>query len=284
MSSTPNALVTGASRGIGWAIAQRLASEGYRVYAGMRQPRPSVGELRGDLRPLELDITDASSIAAAVESVGRESGGLDVLVNNAGYGLLGAVEELPLEALRSQFDTNVFGAMALTQAVLPGMREKGSGAVVNISSLAGLVSVPFMGAYCASKFALEALTAALRMEVRRFGIRVFLVEPGPIVTDFAEAALAASRSILENQASPYRQDNMGLLREYEAPYSHGIPGPEVVAEAVLRGLRSRHPRLRYRVRPREAFIARLVKVLPEGALERGLQRRHIQSMAPPPKG
>src|SRR3990172_104559 len=196
-AAPPVSIVTGASSGIGRSSALPLARRGHRVFATVRTAdaedslREAASGLPVDV--LRLDLLDEASVARLIPTVRDRAGRIDVLVNNAGYALLGAVEDLPVDALRRQFEVNVFGAMALARAALPLMRSPPSGPILNVSSLAGRVSVPLMGAYCASKFALEAFTDALRIEARPFGVRAIVVEPGPVVTRFPRTAVDASR-------------------------------------------------------------------------------------------
>ena len=183
-------LITGCSSGIGRAIAERLASGGHRVYATARRPE-SIADLKEKgCDTLPLDVLDDESMRAAVAHVEEAEGAVGVLVNNAGYGQSGAIEAVPIDAVRRNFETNVFGYLRMAQLVLPGMRRQGWGRIVNMSSVAGRVTMPGSGPYSATKFAIEALSDALRFEVKGFGVRVSIVEPGPIRTRFTETANA----------------------------------------------------------------------------------------------
>lgn len=263
----PVALVTGASSGIGRATALRLARSGYRVFATVRSAagetalRAEVGALPIEI--LRLDLADEAGVSQVAETVIRRAGRIDVLVNNAGFAKLGAVEDLPRSELRHQFEVNVFGAMQLCREVLPTMRAQGSGRIVNISSLAGKVSVPLMGAYCASKFALEAFSDALRAEVKRAGIRVVLVEPGPVSTNFNRLATDESRLVLESP-SVFHLAYQALRHPSVA---RGAASAERVARVILRTVQARRPRSRYRVRLRETLEAGAVSVIPRGAID-----------------
>jgi len=269
MSSDPRpvALVTGASSGIGRATALLLARSGYRVFATVRSEAREAS-LRADaaglpIEILRLDLVDEAGATRIVREVLGRAGRIDVLVNNAGYAKLGAVEDLPREDLRHQFEVNVFGALQLSREVIPSMRAQGSGRIVNVSSLAGKVSVPFMGAYCASKFALEALSDALRAEVKPAGIRVALVEPGPVATNFNHLARNESHVILQSPSA--------FQAVYERMRIEGqerwAASSEQVARTILRAIRSSHPRARYRVRLRESLAVGFVAVIPRGALD-----------------
>jgi len=271
-SGLPVAVVTGASSGIGRATALLFARSGYHVRATVRRPEAEAS-LRAEAAnlPLEvgrLDVADEASVRSFVSDVLARAGRIDVLVNNAGHALLGAIEDLPRETVRKQFEVNVFGAMQLCREVLPTMRAQRYGRIVNVSSMAGRVSVPLMGAYCASKFALEALSDALRVEAKRFGIRVAIVEPGPVVTRFQATALAESRAVLESP-SVFAPVYASYLREFE---THRGASPERVARVILLAARARRPRSRYRVRWRESFLAGLTQILPKGAMDWGTEK------------
>src|SRR4051795_10471364 len=235
--STPSraVLITGCSSGIGRATAERLARAGYTVYATARKPE-SIADLEGaGCRLLALDVTDDDSMTAAVEAVEREQGAVGVLVNNAGYSQSGAVESVPMDAVRRQFETNVFGLVRMCQLVLPAMRAQRWGRIVNISSMGGRLVFPGGGFYHASKFAVEALSDALRFEVQGFGVRVVIVEPGLIKTEFGNAAV----STLDPAANegPYAHFNNAVGATTAGAYEDGGlsrfgAGPEAVAKAI----------------------------------------------------
>lgn len=266
-SSPPVAIVTGASTGIGRATALLLARFGYHVFGTVRTP-VAESELRREAAelPLEVlrkDLLDPEAAASIVREVLARTGRVDVLVNNAGYALLGAVEDLPAEEVARQFQVNVFAPVQLCRAVLPTMRAQRYGRIVNVSSMAGRVSVPLMGAYSGTKFALEAFSDSLRGEAKPFGVRVSIVEPGPVRTEFNRTAVRVSLPILQG-ASPYRPVYDDYLRDFETA---GAASPEAVARTVLRAIRSKRPRARYRPRLREALIAGIVQVIPKGAMD-----------------
>lgn len=269
MSSDPRpvALVTGASSGIGRATALLLARTGHRVFATVRSDageaalRAAAGGLPIEI--LRLDLADEEGARRTVQEVLQRAGRIDVLVNNAGYAKLGAVEDLPRADLRHQFEVNVFGAIQLCREVVPMMRTQRRGRIVNVSSLAGKVSVPLMGAYCASKFALEAFSDALRAELKPSGIRVVLVEPGPVATNFNRLARNESHVVLESPsafAAVYER-----LRQ--TPQERWAASSEQVARTILHAVSSSHPRARYRVRIREAVAVGFVSLIPRGALD-----------------
>jgi len=208
------ALITGSSSGIGEATATTLAALGYRVFASGRTLE-NVEHLRGrspSVEIMEMDVADEDSVRRGVQRVLDAAGRIDVVVNNAGFAIFGAVEDLDREALRRQFEVNVFGAMSVCRAVLPGMRRRGSGCIVNVSSLAGRIAPPLLGAYCASKFALEALSDSLRVEARPFGIHVVVLEPGAIITRFQDRAMKESAKVLANTDSIMRASTAGPLQ------------------------------------------------------------------------
>src|SRR4051794_32401414 len=223
-------LITGCSTGIGRATAARLAGAGWTVYATARRIEALDG-LEG-CRTLGLDVTDEGSMAAAVEAVEAEHGSVAALVNNAGYSQSGALETLPMESVRRQFDTNVFGLLRMCQLVLPGMRRAGRGTIVNVSSMGGRLVFPGGGAYHATKHAVEALSDALRMEVKGFGIDVVCVEPGLIRTEFGATAAGG---VEDGDDGPYAAFNRSVASNtqsvYEGPYARFGGGPEHVAAA-----------------------------------------------------
>ncbi len=241
-------LITGCSTGIGRATAARLNRAGWTVYATARRSE-TLGELAAaGCRTLPLDVVDESSRQEAVRRIEAECGVVDVLVNNAGYGQIGAVETLTLERLRQQFETNVFGAIRLTQLVLPGMRRQGWGKIVNISSIAAKMVYPGAGAYHASKSALEALSDAMRFELRPFGVDVILIEPGLIQTHFAETVTTN----MEPDTGPYAAFNAAIAQATKNMYANRLFNalggePDTVAVVVEKALNSRRPRTRYAV-------------------------------------
>lgn len=244
-SHQPVALVTGASSGIGAATARRLAAAGYRVYgAGRRAER--LEELRRDgVTPLVLDLLDEGSLTTAVKQIREDAGRLDVLVNNAGYGAFGAVEDVPLEEARRQFEVNLFGLARLVQLSLPIMRARGTGTIINVSSVAGRVAGPLGGWYHATKFALEGFSDSLRQEVAPFGIRVVVVQPGAIKTEWGANALLAARSASGEGHYAHRVERLarGILNP-DGVQSRAS-GPEVIARVIERAAGSARPRTRY---------------------------------------
>src|ERR687889_1801289 len=200
MNVSKAVLITGCSSGIGWATAERLVDVGWRVYATARSVEKMAPLEQRGCELLPLDVTDEDSMRSAVDEVERREGAVGVLVNNAGYSQSGAVEAVPMEKGRQQFETNVFGLVRMCQLVLPGMRRQGYGRIVNVSSMGGKLTFPGAGYYHASKHAIEALSDALRFEVEGFGVKVSVIEPGLIRTGFAHAAVG---SIVSPQDGPY---------------------------------------------------------------------------------
>jgi NAD(P)-dependent dehydrogenase (short-subunit alcohol dehydrogenase family) len=258
MSNKPSAdkpvLITGCSTGIGRATAERLAGRGWNVYATARRLE-SIADLEGSgCKLLELDVTSEDSMTAAVGRVEQAEGAVYGLINNAGYSQSGAIETIGDEQMRRQFETNVFGLVRLCQLVLPAMRERRDGRIVNISSMGGRMAFPGGGMYHATKYAVEAISDALRFEVAGFGVKVVLVEPGLITTNFADAAVGSMSDVLNRDgatADPYDEFNQTVATStadiYKGPVRHLGAGPEAVAKKIERVLRMRNPRARYTV-------------------------------------
>lgn len=258
MTERPIALVTGASTGIGRAIAARLAGDGYVVYGTSRNPAKAT-PLPG-VTFVPLDVTSEASIEQCVATLLAEVGRIDLLVNNAGIAVIGAIEEVPLAEARQQFETNYFGVVRVIQAVLPAMRRQRGGHIINVGSVAGLVPIPFAGQYSASKYALEGLSEVLRGEVALFGIRVALVEPGFYKTELVNAATTPGRQISAYDAPRTRVHDR--IRAIEA----AAPPPTEVADLVLRLARHPNPPLRNLV-GKEKIFAVLKRLLPFALFE-----------------
>jgi NAD(P)-dependent dehydrogenase (short-subunit alcohol dehydrogenase family) len=256
MAETQNAvLITGCSSGIGHETARHLARRGHRVYATARR-HEALDDLRAEgCETLACDVTDEDSMRACVEAVEQAEGTVGALVNNAGYSQSGAVETVPMESLRRQFETNVFGLVRMCQLVLPGMREAGRGRIVNISSIGGRLTFPGGGAYHGAKHAVEGISDALRFEVAGFGIDVVVIEPGLIRTGFADAAVGSMGDVEHD--GPYGEFNVAVGRETASAYEGGLArfggGPETVARAIERAITTRRPRPRYSVTPSAKF-------------------------------
>jgi NAD(P)-dependent dehydrogenase (short-subunit alcohol dehydrogenase family) len=272
MRDPPVVLITGCSSGIGKATALAAAARGHRVYATARDPA-SLRDLEGGgrVRTLALDVTDTVSIGRVVASVLGEAGRLDALVNNAGYGQYGAVEDVTAKQWRREFDVNLFGAVEVTRAVLPSMRQARSGTIVNVSSVAGKIAIPFAAPYCASKHALEAVSDALRVEVAPFGIRVVVIEPGPIATRFGETARASVARILESHG-PYSSFYRNAERAMDTDFQAGKLPPEAVARLIVGVLESEKPRTRYRVTRIANALILLRRFLPDRFFDRRMKK------------
>ena len=260
-------LVTGCSSGIGAATAARLASAGWTVYATARRPETLAGLAAKGCRTLALDVTDEASRKAAVDAVVEAEGAVGVLVNNAGYSQSGAVESISDERVRAQFETNVFAPLALCRLVLPGMREQGWGKVVNVSSMGGRLTFPGGGLYHASKYALEALSDAMRFELKGFGVDVILIEPGLIRTGFGAVA---EREIGDatTDHGPYADFNRAVGEATVGAYEKGLLArlggpPEAVAETIERALEAKRPRARYTVTASAKALLAINAVLPD---------------------
>src|SRR5215211_3349546 len=278
MNVSKAVLITGCSSGIGWATAERLADVGWKVYATARNVEKIAPLEQHGCELLPLDVTDEDSMRSAVDEVERREGAVGVLVNNAGYSQSGAVEAVPMDKVRSQFETNVFGLVRMCQLVLPGMRRQGYGRIVNLSSMGGKLTFPGAGHYHATKHAVEALSDALRFEVEGFGVRVSIIEPGLIRTGFADAAIG---SMDGSEAGPYAGFDEAVAKatteNYErGPISRLSGGPEAVAEAIERAISAQSPKSRYAVTPSARLFLGLRRLLPDRAWDAVLKTSYPQ--------
>ena len=240
------ALVTGGSSGIGEATALKLTELGYTTYAAARRVQ-RMGDLAASgVRPLAMDVTDDDSVRSGIKHILAEAGRIDVLVNNAGYGSYGAVEDVPLTEARYQFEVNVFGAARLTQLVLPQMREQRAGTIINITSMGGKIYTPLGGWYHATKFALEALSDCLRIETRPFGINVVVVEPGGIQTEWAGIAADKLRTVSGNGPYDEQAKAMGESLDSDTNRRRQSP-PTLIANTIAKAVTARRPKTRYAV-------------------------------------
>ena len=248
MAVSKAVLITGCSTGIGRATALRLAKAGHTVYATARKVATMSDLGAVGCKLLELDVCNEASIRAAVAKVEAEQGAVGVLVNNAGYGSEGPIEEVPMEEVRRQFETNVFGLTLLTKLVLPGMRKQGWGKIVNLSSMGGRMTLPGGGFYHATKYAVEAISDALRFEVQGFGIDVVIIEPGPIKTEFGDTAIARVAA-LGGPDSPYKEFLTVLQKQireaYEGPMGRLAADADAVAKAIETAITASRPKTRY---------------------------------------
>jgi NAD(P)-dependent dehydrogenase (short-subunit alcohol dehydrogenase family) len=258
-------LITGCSSGIGHATALRLAQDGWNVYATARKPESIADLAQEGCKTLALDVTDEASMSAAVEAVTAAEGAVGVLVNNAGYSQSGAVESVPMDQVRRQFDTNVFGLIRMCQLVLPGMRAQHWGKIVNLSSMGGRLTFPGGGLYHATKYAVEALSDALRFEVRGFGVDVILIEPGLIVTKFGEVASGSVGGTAEPETYGEFNRKVATLTEeaYKGPMAKLGAGPEAVAKRIADALDAGRPKARYPVTPSARLLITQRRLTPD---------------------
>ena len=239
-------LLTGASSGIGYDTATRLAKQGHKVYGAARridkmQPLKELG-----VTPIKMDVTDDASMIAGVNAVLEAEERIDVLVNNAGYGYFGAIENVSMEEARKQLEVNVFGLARLTQLVIPHMRQQGSGRIVNLASIAGKLALYFGGWYHVSKFAVEGFSDALRMELKPYGIDVVIIEPGGIRTEWG--VIAADHLAESSKGTVYEQAALNEANAMKYTYTRAklLSNPSVIAKAICKGVNKRHPKARYR--------------------------------------
>ena len=269
MTISKAVLITGCSTGIGRATAVQLAKSGYPVCATARKVE-SIADLAAQgCTVLALDVCDEASMRAAVAKVEEAHGAVGVLINNAGYGSEGPVEEVPMDEVRRQFDTNVFGLLRLTQLCLPGMRRQGWGKVVNLSSMGGRLTFPGGGVYHATKYAVEALSDALRFEVAGFGVDVIVVEPGAIRTEFGNTAIARVDALGgSGEYAAFREALKHNIKDaYDGRLGALADGPEAVASAIERSLSARRPRTRYVVTAGARLMIGLRRWLPDRAFD-----------------
>ncbi len=286
-------LITGATAGIGRHAALELARLGHHVIATGRREhaleslRDEARDLPGRLDVVRMDVTDERSVRAAADRVDALTGGhgVDVLVNNAGYGQMGPLEEVTDAELRKQYDTNVFGLMNVTRAFVPRMRTRGEGRIVTVGSIGGRVTFPLMGAYNSTKYAVESLSDALRVELAPFGIRVSLVEPGPIRTEFNDRAMETiDTSKLDS--SPYAPV-VAQAERFRAKFEAQAAGPEVTTRAIVHAALSRRPRVRYVVPFSASLVLSVLGTLPTRLVDAifravaGLDRKKLGAGARP---
>jgi NADP-dependent 3-hydroxy acid dehydrogenase YdfG len=295
-------LVTGCSSGIGRASALRLSRSGWTVYATARRPETLAELADAGCRTLALDVTDEDSMRAAVAAVEQAEDAVGVLINNAGYSQSGAIETVPIEAVRRQFETNVLGLVRLTQLVLPRMRAQRWGKIVNLGSMGGRLTFPGGGCYHATKYALEAISDALRFELRGFGIDVVLLEPGLITTEFGHAATASMADVMGpddsslagrgdgphvanrdgsgDDGDPYAHFNatVGAVTAgaYEGPMRHFGAGPERVAKVIERAITRRHPPARITITPSAKVLLATRRLLSDRAWDAAMRAQFPQ--------
>jgi short-subunit dehydrogenase len=267
-------IVTGASRGIGREIARRLGERGTTVacLARAKDELDTLAATSASIVPVPVDLADAEALDAALDELFAAHGWCDVLVNNAGYALRGAIEEIDLASWRREFEVNLFSCTRLIQRVLPEMRQRRRGRIINVSSVAGRISTPFNGAYSATKFALEAMNDALRGEVRPFGIHVINLQPGPVATDFRRAAEAASGGCLDDESSPYIAGYRGLRAQMAASRDKAW-SPERVADLALQAIDAERPKTTYAAHGSQLSVGLALRAAAPSVLDRVLARR-----------
>ena len=271
-------LITGCSSGIGRAAALSLHQAGFTVYATARRTDALTGLSDRGLRTLALDVTDEESMTTAVAAVEADAGAVGVLINNAGYGLYGPVEQLPMPEIRRQFETNFFGLVRLTQLVLPGMRRRGRGRILNVSSMGGRITLPGGAFYHASKYAVEAFSDALRMEVAQFGIDVVLIEPGPVKTPWNDVAAGSLSTAPAAAGDAYREYKAAVGASFGRAQA-GLFGrlgstPEDIAKVITQAITARRPRARYLINPVAKSLVAMNRVLPARAYDSMLRRQY----------
>ena len=273
-TDTKSVLITGCSSGIGDCVARGLHARGYRVFASVRNPRDSAAFHQAGIECLQLDYADVASIRSAVDEVlERTRGRLYALFNNGAYGQPGACEDLSREAMRQQFETNVFGWMELTNHIIPVMRAQGHGRIIQNSSILGFVALPMRGAYNASKYAIEGFSDTLRLELAGTDIHVSLIEPGPVESRFRANAYRAFRQHIVVDDSVHRARYRKMIERFEStandPFT--LP-PDAVLKRVVHALESKRPRIRYPVTVPTYLFAGLKRVLSDRMLDRMLRR------------
>ena len=269
---SPVVLVTGVSSGIGRAVASAFAAKGYEVFGTSRNPQTTEPVFGVEL--VKLDVTDDASVTAAVSAVIQRAGRIDVLVNSAGFGVLGAAEESSVAQAQQLFDTNFFGLVRVTREVLPYLRAQGSGRIINISSVLGFLPAPYGALYAASKYAVEGYSESLDHETREFGVRTLVVEPAYTNTSFEANAIEADSPI--DSYAPIREHVKRVLTKAV----HAGDDPSVVARVVLKAATDRTPKLRYPAGPLARQLSLLKKYAPAGVLDNGIRKANKLTKAP----
>ena len=275
---TEPVLITGCSSGIGRAAAISLHAAGLTVYATARRVDSMADLASRGIHTLALDVTDEASMTEAAGAVEAAEGAVGTLVNNAGYGLYGPVEQLPMDEIRRQFETNFFGLVRLTQLVLPGMRRRGGGRILNVSSMGGRITLPGGAFYHASKYAVEALSDALRMEVAEFGIDVVLIEPGPVKTPWNDVAAASLPTGQAGNGDPYAAYKTAVGASFGRTQA-GLLGrfgstSEEIAKVITHAVTVQRPRARYLINPVAKSLVAMNRVLPARAYDSVLRRQY----------
>ena len=279
-TNSSTVLVTGGTDGLGRATALLLASEGYRVFAGGRNPQrraaldAAAKERKLPLSTLEMDVADDDSVNRAVSEIEQQAGPVEILINNAGIAIAAVMEEIKLSDLRKQLETNYFGPLRVSQRVLPAMRERRRGRIINMSSVAGLLGNPILGAYASSKHALEGMSDAMRLELMPFGIHVVLIEPGFIPTSMGSTAIELSSEYVTGaQTSPYRAVYEGFQAGWRERTANTKYVPEDCARVVLRAVRDTPPRPRYPVTSSAHVLRWMKRLVSDTAIDNMIAKR-----------
>ena len=271
MTDQKVAIVTGSSSGIGYETALLLARNGFRTYATMRNLKKAkdISDIAKreqlQLHTIELDVTNEKSVNKAIKNIKSDAGRIDVLVNNAGYGLTGSLEDLSMNEIKEQYETNVFGLIRVTQAVLPTMREQKSGIIVNLSSIGGKMAMPLSSPYIGTKFAVEGLSESIAYDLEPFGIKVVIIEPGAIKTNFGTGMVVAEKNL--NPSSPYFKGMQQLQGTLNSFLQNGSL-PSKVAEVILNAITTPNPNLRYTVGDDAAMLVQKRKELPDSEFQK----------------
>lgn len=268
------ALVTGASAGIGQSVAIKLNAMGIKTYAAARRVDKMQSLEKQGIKALPLDLTVPQSIRDCVAAIEAESGGVTILVNNAGYGLYGSIEEIPLDDARRQFEVNLFGLSALTQLVLPGMRSRRKGKIINISSIGGVAASPYGGWYHATKFALEGYSASLRQELSPFGVDVVIIRPGAIDTEWR--GIAGESMVKNSSKGPYAKAVNAMYSKYMSPdFEKMLAKPAVIADVVAKAITVDRPKSVYTAPRLARNLVRITKLLGTDRIRDAFARRFI---------
>jgi NADP-dependent 3-hydroxy acid dehydrogenase YdfG len=260
-------LITGASSGFGKMVAEKLLDDGYTVYAAARSVDKMKDLEQKGAHVLRMDVTDTESVEAGVSQLIEEQGRIDVLFNNAGYGSYGTIECVPLEEIQRQYDVNVFGMARLIKAVLPHMRKRRSGLVINTASIVGHVSLAILGWYASTKHAIEGMSDALRMEVKHLGIDVVIIEPGAVKTEFDKVAFGTLDKV-EHPAD--YQALVKAFRKYSENMYGKCPGPKSTADAVVKAIKAKSPKTRYATTTDAKFLPKLKRLLSDRMFDKAI--------------
>ncbi len=280
LNMTKVALVTGSSSGIGYETSLLLARNQFATYASMRNLKKGdellkIGSKENiPLKAIQLDVDDDRSVSNAIDNIVKENGRIDVLVNNAGYGVFGFFEDLSLEEIKSQFETNFFGVIRVTQLVLPSMRKQKSGTIVNVSSVGGRIGLPVLSAYHSTKFALEGLSESMSYELEPFGIKVVIIEPGAIRTNIMNSSIWANKA--QDPKSPYFSQLQKIKDHFKSMMGNESSPPDEVAKVILEAITSENPQLRYTVGQDAATLIQARVNMPEPQFKKMIVQNFLE--------